>query len=100
MAHTPTTKPAVRREAEGDETTVIHWRDRTFTVPATIEDLPFEFLELMEQEKVVAAVALVLGEDQIAQFRECGAKVRDFRDLSDQIAAAYGLGSAGESQGS
>lgn len=78
-----------------DGTMPVVWRDHTFTIPASVEECPFEVLEAMESQNAIEFVRIVLG-DQYAEARPLFVKVKDFAELGDVIAVALGFKALGE----
>jgi hypothetical protein len=88
-------KPAAQREAEGDQAATLTWRDMSFTVPADVDDLDGDFVEAAENGKSAAMIRLILGGKQFSEFKAAKPKVRDYKQLGDQIASLYGFEDAG-----
>lgn len=88
---------AVQAEATEAETMVIEWRSHKFTVPASAEDLPYAWLQAMEDGKATRIVEHVIGPvsmDRLVRAEQM--RVRDFNDFADVIAKAYGFRDQGE----
>lgn len=86
-----------RRSEAHDEPAAITWRGHEFTVPREYDDWPIELAEAFEDGRSIAIVRGALGEAQWRVVKSEAPKVRDIRDLADDIATALGFGSVGES---
>lgn len=89
-------KPAAQREAEKPETASVTYGDLTFTIPADLDGVDGEFLRYAADSDAYRMVETVLSAGQFAKFKATKPKVRDYRDLGDQIAEVYGFADAGE----
>lgn len=88
---------AVRAETAGDAHEV-SFGGEEFTVPQ-IEDWPVVAVDLVQDGRMAAALAEVLG-DQWERFVAHRPTVRQMNALAGQISAGQGLGDAGNSPGS
>lgn len=86
---TSTTKSPTAAEALG-ESTPMTFRGVDYDVLPTSE-WPFEALEAFEDGKVATFLRLVLGEDQIAAFRETKPTVAVFQEFVVELQAALGI---------
>jgi hypothetical protein len=86
-----------RKSEAHDEPAAIKWRGHEFTVPRDYDDWPVELAEAFEDGRSIAIVRGALGEAQWRKVKAEEPKVRDIRDLADDIATALGFGSVGES---
>lgn len=91
---------ARKAEAKGDGTATLEFRGETFTVSTSYDDWTVDFLESLEEGKSVGIVRGALGTKQWHVVKGMNLKVRDLRLLAEDIAAAMGFGSAGESPAS
>lgn len=88
---------AVKAEATEAETQTIEWRGHKLTIPATPDDLPFEWLLAAEDGKSAHMARITIGEavmDRLARVEKM--TLRDFNELADAIARAYGFADSGE----
>jgi hypothetical protein len=89
--------PAAQTEAEGTQFITVTWRDREFTIPASLDDASVDTIEAFEDRKGIAAVRGILGEKQWAAFKaEYKPTLRDLNSLMEPIAEAMGLDGPGE----
>lgn len=78
-------------------TVEVEWRGHTLVLPASLDDCPVAVLQAFEDGKLVAAVQGILGAVQYAKLdRAEMLTVSDLTELSDVVAAAMGMESAGE----
>lgn len=82
-------------EASGADTVTVTYGGHAYTIPATVDDWSIDALELAERGQPARLLNAVLGPDQYAQFKSRHSKVRELREMSDQIARVSGFGSAG-----
>ncbi len=79
----------------------VEWNGRTWSVPASSEEWPFQAAEALERNQGVAFLRAVLGPVQMREFeRGDRTKVRDATELFRTIVDATGARSAGESPAS
>lgn len=93
-AKTPTDheKSPAQTEAEGAETTVIHWRGHEFTVPASPDDWPVDVLLIFEKGQNANGLQLILGPKQWGEFMKTKPLKRDVVDLFDTMGETLGVG--------
>ena len=89
-----------RKSEAHNEPALVKWREHEFTVPRDYDDWPVELAEAFEDGRSIAIVRGALGEKQWRLVKSEEPKVRDIRDLADDIATALGFGSVGESSAS
>lgn len=86
------------RESEAkDSTATVEFRGHSFVISREWDDMSVDFVESLEEGKIVGIVRGALGPDQWRVVRSMDLKVRDLNELSDSIAQALGFGSPGES---
>ena len=86
-----------KAEATNENIASVTFRGHTFTVNRDYDEWTVDLLESIEEGKVVGIVRGALGEAQFRRVREMRLKVKDLRELSDDIVKAMGLGNTGES---
>lgn len=91
---------ARKAEASGDETASVTFRGQTFTVPRNYDDWTVDFLESLEEGKVIGIVRGALGQSQWRRVRAMNLTIKELQPFADDIATAMGFGSAGESEAS
>lgn len=84
---------AARREALGQTTTELHWRGRHLTIPFAVEDWP---LDTIRVGRPLVAVDILLTGQPIGMRAPL---IDDYRDLSDAMAEACGVGRLPEQPG-
>ena len=89
-----------KNEAQGNGTATVKWRGHEFTVSTEYDEYPVEFIEALEDGKAVGIVRGALGPKQWRVVQAQHLNMRELGDLSDEIAAAMGFGSVGESEAS
>lgn len=87
-------------EARNADTATIEFRGFTFTIPRNLDDMHVDFMESVEEGKTVGIVRGALGPSQWRRVRAMNLTMRELAPLGDEIAAALGFTSAGESQAS
>lgn len=90
---------ARKDEADGKQVE-FEWRGHSFTVSREYADWSIDLVESLEEGKAVGIVRGALGPQQWQRVKSMNLKVRDLDELSQTIASAMGLGSAGESPAS
>lgn len=87
-------KTPVQVEADGDPTIDVEWRDRTWTVPATVEDWPVTAMEHYEMNRGTLFLKELLGPAQWATFTglEPPPRNRDINALATTIQRGAGYG--------
>ena len=86
-------KSAAQIEAEGIEMVDVEWRGHTFTIVADADDYPLEAVMAFERGENFAALEMVLGTKQWAEFIKTKPLKRDAIDLFAAINDALGLDS-------
>jgi hypothetical protein len=89
-----------KEEAAGATTAPVEFRGTTFTVPRNYDDWTVDFLESIEEGKVVGIVRGALGPVQWRTVKGMNLTIGQLQPFADAIAAAMGFGSPGESQDS
>lgn len=90
------TTPA-QREAEGVETVDVTWRDRVFTIPASLDEVNATTLLALEEGKAASAVRGLIGPRKFTRFvAEADPSGKDLGELLEAFVDAMGLGDAGE----
>lgn len=86
------------REAEAkDETTApVEFRGQTFEVPRNYDDWTVDFLESIEEGKVIGIVRGALGPAQWRVVKGMNLTMKQLQPFADDIAAAMGFGKPGE----
>ena len=85
-----------KAEANGETTAPVEFRGHTFTVSREYDEMSVDLIESIEEGKTVGIVRGALGPKQWHIVKGMNLKMRELRDLADQIAVAMGFGSAGE----
>jgi hypothetical protein len=67
------------------------WRGKRFTLP-TPENYPLDAIEAEEEGRTLAALRLILGEDQYATFRTIAHTTGDAEKFSKAIMQELGKG--------
>ncbi|MBP2479100.1 hypothetical protein JOF53_007972 [Crossiella equi] len=86
-----------RTEATKKKTTTtpasptVDWRGLTFTLPLA-EAFPLEAIEAEEAGKPMAALRIILGTEQYAQWRTVAGTVADAEEFSAAVVGALGRG--------
>lgn len=94
-----TGKTAVQIEAEGPmQTTVITWREFTFTVPASLEDWPASASLAFEDGRYLVGIREAFDSAEFAGLMDSGPTNRDVAELFTTMCRTMGLGSAGNSR--
>jgi len=89
-----------RKDEAQDKAAVVEWRGHEFEVSREYGEWSVDFLESLEEGKSVGIVRGALGPSQWRTVKGMDLKVRELNDLAEQIAAAMGFGSTGESPAS
>lgn len=88
-------RPQVQREAEGDDTISIEYRNHTYIVSADQDDWTIDALEAFERNHVIAGVRELLGPEQWAKFKSRHNNRRAFRGFLDEVSEVFGFGTTG-----
>ncbi|MEV2279181.1 hypothetical protein AB0I72_26730 [Nocardiopsis sp. NPDC049922] len=88
-----TTDEAQNNEANEGMATV-EFKGDTYTVPSAL-DLPWEILEAIRANNESAILAGVLGDDQLAQWREHRPTIREGLDFLEKLLNAIGFDDLG-----
>ena len=85
-------------EIDASEITEIEitFRDLMFTVPASVDNLPFDALEAFESAKAFESMRHILGPKQFAAFRAQKPTIGEAGELMEQWSQLVGLESLGE----
>ncbi|TMZ68673.1 hypothetical protein EMG21_28445 [Klebsiella pneumoniae] len=94
---TPKKKPA---GGDQDKPKLLHFKGKTYRLPHSAEEWDLETAEAHERGNMTLAIAGMVGQEAWQQIKAQGAKVKDLKDIADQIAKAYGFESMGESSAS
>ena len=89
-----------KAEAHGDTTATIEFHGETFTVHTEPDDFSVDFMEALEDGRVLGMVRGALGPDQWRTVKAMQLTLKELRPLADEIAVAMGFGEAGESSAS
>lgn len=81
----------VANDAKEAKLVELSWNGLTFTAPGDPKDLPVRTLKSFEDGRAANSVALLLGDEQFAQFENAGATVRDIETLMEQWTEAVGI---------
>ncbi|GAA3473885.1 hypothetical protein [Nonomuraea roseola] len=85
---------AAKAEATG-ESVPVEYDGAVYTVPTPM-DWPLDVLDLLEVNKIIGALKLVMGADQYEEFRTSKPRtLSDATKLWESVAAASGFGNAG-----
>ena len=87
-------------EAKDATTATVEFRGDTFTVPRSYDDWTVDFLESIEEGKVIGIVRGALGPAQWRRVKGMNLTMKQLQPFADDIAAAMGFGSPGESPAS
>ncbi|GAA4911254.1 hypothetical protein [Streptomonospora salina] len=87
----------VTMDSETPLVKVMTWREMDLRIPPSAEDWPVEVEENFEDNRLVAAIRGILGDEQWAKVKTTvRPKLRDIKDLSDAIGREYGFTDTGE----
>jgi len=87
-------------EAKDATTATVEFNGDTFTVPRNYDDWTVDFLESIEEGKVIGIVRGALGPAQWGRVRRMNLTMKQLQPFADDIATAMGFGSSGESPAS
>lgn len=73
------------------ETVTVDYGGRTFTLPASLDDVDGDVLDAIDDQKLSHALQGLLGPEQWAAFKATKPKVRDYGELFEAFAAKVGL---------
>lgn len=74
----------------------VEYGGNTYTLPGSMDDLPGDVLEAIDDQKLSYVVREMLGAKQWKAFKATKPRVRDYSALFDAWAQAVGLESQGE----
>jgi len=82
------------------ETKTLAFEGLSIELPTLSEDLPLDIVEKFEDDKIVAFVRALVGDENWVKFKSTKPSMKDFGRLADAIGGVYGFESVGESSGS
>lgn len=89
-----------KAEARGETTATLEFRGETFTISTEQDDWSVDFIEAMEDGKIIGMVRGALGPAQWRTVQGMRLTLKELRPFADDIARAMGFGDAGESAAS
>lgn len=84
-------RAAATKTARASKDVTVQWRGTTFTLP-TAEDFPLEALEAEEAGKHLAALRVILGEQQYTAWRALARTAADAEEFSAVVMGELGAG--------